>query len=49
MTEEEGLTVSVKLEGRARASIYEEIDFHSLEERCLKMFKDGFLTIEWAG
>lgn len=37
VSEEEVLRVSVKLEGRTRASIYEEIDFHSLEERCLKM------------
>jgi len=37
VTEKEGLRVSVTLQGRTRASIYEEIDFHSLEERCLKM------------
>lgn len=35
LTEEEGLTHSAKLEGRTRVSIYEEINFHSLEERCL--------------
>ena len=44
LIEEEGLTYSVKLEGRTRASIYEDIDF-SLTRR--KMFKDCFLTIEW--
>lgn len=37
LIEEEGLTYSVKLEGRTRANIYEEIDFHSLEEICLKI------------
>lgn len=36
LIEEEGLKYSVKLEGRTRASVYEEIDFYSLEERCLK-------------
>lgn len=36
LIEEEGLTYSAKLEGRTRASVYEEIDFFSLEERCLK-------------
>lgn len=34
--EEEGLTCSVKLEGKTKSSIYEEIDFHSPEERHLK-------------
>lgn len=34
--EEEELTYSMKLEGRTRAtSVYEDIDFYSLEERCL--------------
>lgn len=33
---EERLKYSVKPESRIRASIYEEIDFYSLEERCLK-------------
>ena len=34
--EEEELTYSMKLEGRTRAtSVYEDIDFYPLEERCL--------------